>query len=167
VAAATAVVLVAGVGLLLAGGDMDRGDTVLTQPPAVEASPSMTPPAVEPEPSGSTAARAAFSFDAAYGTDEPYEVVVQYGDSGSCPHERVTHAVQETSEQVLVTLESDAMDADRACTADYRQMLVPVRLQQPLGDRELVDGGRREPVPVDRSCQRPFANPPPPKDCKP
>jgi hypothetical protein len=94
-------------------------------------------------------------------------VVVQYGDSSSCPHSAVTHAVRESAERVVVTLTADAMDPGRACTADYRAMLVPVRLEQPLGDRVLVDGHRSEPVPVDRACSRPSYAPPPPKDCKP
>ena len=111
--------------------------------------------------------RSTFGFDAAYGTDEPREVIVQYGDSGSCPHQRVTHTVEESSDRVVVTLEADAMEPGRACTADYRQMLVPVKLQQPMGDRVLIDGSRGEAVPVDRSCNRQFANPPPPKDCNP
>ncbi len=128
--------------------------------------PAPPPPAPRPSPEP-TGARAAFSFDAAYGTDEPYEVVVQYGDSSSCPHARVTHLVSESADEVVVTLEADAQDPGRACTADYRQRLVPVQLQQPLGRRVVVDGSRREQVPVDRSCRRPFAEPPPPKDCEP
>jgi hypothetical protein len=130
------------------------------------ARPAPSPPASRAA-SPAAAARATFGFDAAYGTDEAYEVVVQYGDSSSCPHAAVTHAVRETAEQVVVTLEEDAQDPGRACTADYRQVLVPVRLDRPLGDRVVVDGHRGEPVPVDRACRRPFANPPPPKDCDP
>lgn len=126
--------------------------------------PSAAPSPPAPSPG---AARADFAFDAAYGTDEPREVVVQYGDSSSCPHERVTHAVTESADRVVVTLTADAQDPGRACTADYRQRLVPVRLQEPLGDRVLVDGSRGEQVPVDRSCSRPFAQPPPPRDCRP
>lgn len=135
-----------------------------TSAPAPAPAPRSLPPPASPSPG---AGRAAFSFDAAYGTDEPYEVVVQYGDSSSCPHENVRHVVRETADQVVVTLEADAMSPERACTADYRQMLVPIRLASPLGDRVLVDGSRNEPVPVDRSCQRVFADPPPPKDCEP
>lgn len=136
--------------------------------PRRTAAPAPAPstlPTPGPAPSG--AARTSFGFDAAYGTDEPDEVVVQYGDSSSCPHVDVTHAVRESAERVVVTLEADAADPGRACTADYRQMLVPVRLAQPLGDRVLVDGHRGEAVPVDRSCSRPFGNPPPPRDCTP
>lgn len=139
-------------------------------PPATTSpAPAPAPRSPLPPPASSPpgAARAAFSFDAAYGTDEPYEVVVQYGDSSSCPHENVRYAVRETADRVVVTLEADAMSPERACTADYRQMLVPIRLAQPMGDRVLVDGSRGEPVPVDRSCQRVFADPPPPKDCEP
>ena len=137
-----------------------------TRPPGAPAPTRTAAPPSSPKPS-TAVARAAFSFDAAYGTDEPREVVVQYGDSSSCPHARVTHTVQETAERVVVTLEADAMDPGRACTADYRQMLVYVALASPMGDRVLVDGSRNEPVKVDRSCQRDFANPPPPKDCEP
>jgi outer membrane biosynthesis protein TonB len=140
--------------------------------PTASAAPAPKPTrtataAPAPTATASGAARRPFAFDAAYGTDEPYEVVVQYGDSSSCPHARVTHAVRESAEQVVVTLEADAQDQERACTTDYRQMLVPVRLKQPLGDRVLIDGSRDQQVEVDRSCNRPFDNPPPPKDCTP
>lgn len=151
------------------GGTTDPGPgrTPLPKAPPFTATQSAPTPAPSPSAPSPAAARAAFSFDGAYGTDEPREVIVQYGDSSSCPHEDVRHAVQESSDRVVVTLEADAMAPERACTADYRQMLVPIRLAQPLGDRILVDGSRGEPVAVDRSCQRVFANPPPPQDCEP
>ena len=138
-------------------------------PEAPAAPPGGAAPAPSPSASpspASTSARKPFAFDAAYGTDEPREVVVQYGDSGSCPHRNVTHVVQETADRVVVTLEADA-PTEQPCTADYQQRLVPVRLQSPMGDRELVDGSRGEPVAVDRSCARMFARPPPPRDCEP
>ena len=135
-----------------------------TSAPAPAPAPRSLPPPASPAPG---AGRAAFSFDAAYGTDEPREVIVQYGDSSSCPHEDVRSTVQESADRVVVTLEADAVPPERACTADYRQMLVPIRLSGPLGDRVLIDGSRGEPVTVDRSCQRVFSNPPPPKDCEP
>ena len=136
------------------------------QPPPAARSDAPSP-SPSPTVAASTAvAREAFAFDAAYGTDDPREVIVQYGDSGSCPHRRVTHVVRETSDRVVVTLEADRQDP-QACTADYQQRLVRVALQQPIGDRVLVDGSRGEPVPVDRSCSRQFAQPPPPRDCEP
>lgn len=177
-AAVAVVALVAAVALVLSGDDEPGRVATLPAPPSATASasapasaqpsPPEDAPAVAPSaPPPSPVARSSFSFDAAYGTDEPNEVVVQYGDSSSCPHTNVRHTVRESPDRVVVTLEADAMDPGRACTADYRQRLVPVRLQQPLGDRVLVDGSRDEPVAVDRSCNRPFGNPPPPKDCTP
>ncbi len=148
-------------------GSDDEPTAAPAPAPTRTTAPTPAPaPSTAPQPSPDTA-RSAFPFDAAYGTDEPGEVVVQYGDSSSCPHTNVRHTVRESADRVVVTLEADAMDPGRACTADYRQRLVPVRLQQPLGDRVLVDGSRDEPVAVDRSCNRPFGNPPPPKDCTP
>ena len=126
--------------------------------------PPPPPPPASPEPAQQPG-RSALPFDAAYGTDEPYEVIVQYGDSGSCPHENVTKKVRETADTVVVALTADTQPADRACTADYRQMLVPVPLSQPLGSRRVIDAATGREVEVDRKCSRPFRNPPPPKDC--
>ncbi len=138
-------------------------------PTPMRAAPAASSPVATPTPKPAPTAsrRATYSFDAAYGTDDPKQVVVQYGDSSSCPHQRVTHTVTETPDRVVVTLEADAMDPERACTADYQQRLVTIRLQQPMSGRTLVDGHRNEPVEVDRRCRREFASPPPPKDCDP
>jgi hypothetical protein len=124
--------------------------------------PTSLPASVPPPVPG---ARAPLGFDAAYPSDNPKEVVVQYGDSGSCPHAHVTAAVKESADSVVVILEADAQPSEQACTADYRQMLVTVPLQQALGSRQVIDASRGEPVPVDRSCTRPFPQPPPTKDC--
>lgn len=121
------------------------------------------PGVVDPAPPVPPAdARSTFGFDAAFPADEPQLVIVQYGDSGSCPHTNVTHSVKETSDSIVVTLEADAMEAKRACTDDYRQQLVTVKLAAPLGDRKVIDGSRGEPVAVDRTCARPMGGPPVP-----
>lgn len=126
--------------------------------------PSATaPPSDQPSPSNRPTSRAMLSFDSAFPGDDPKTVIVQYGDSSGCPHQAVTHAVKESAESVVVLLEADAQPAERACTLDYRQMLVTVRLLSPLGSRTVVDGSRGTPVPVDRSCARPMGDPPVPR----
>ena len=95
-----------------------------------------------PSPGG----REAFAFDAA--DAEPKVLVVQYGDSGSCPSEAVRHDVANRPDRVLVTLTRTPMPTDRACTADYQIRLVRIALTAPLGSREVVDGSRSVPVPI-------------------
>jgi hypothetical protein len=92
--------------------------------------------------------REAFSFDAAYADADPKVLVIQYGDSGSCPSEAVRHDVVERPDHVGVTLTRTPMPTDRACTADYQIKLVRIALTAPLGSREVVDGSRTVPVPV-------------------
>jgi len=92
--------------------------------------------------------REAFAFDAAYVDADPKVLVVQYGDSGSCPSEAVHHEVVEQPGRVVVTLTRTPMPTDRACTADYQIKLVRIALTAPLGSREVVDGSRTVPVPV-------------------
>jgi hypothetical protein len=122
-------------------------------------------PAEPPQPADPTGPRSAFGFDAVFPTDEPSVVVIQYGDSGSCPHSNVTPLVKESSDSVVVTLEADAQPK-QACTDDYRQQLVTLKLEAPLGGRTVIDGSRGEPVAVDRTCARPMGQPPAPKSCK-
>lgn len=92
--------------------------------------------------------REAFAFDAAYADVDPKVLVIQYGDSGSCPSEAVRHDVVERPDRVVVTLTRTPMPTDRACTADYQIKLVRIALTAPLGSREVVDGSRTVPVPV-------------------
>ena len=92
--------------------------------------------------------REAFAFDAAYVDADPKVLVVQYGDSGSCPSEAVRHDVVEQPGRVVVTLTRTPMPTDRACTADYQIKLVRIALTAPLGSREVVDGSRSVPVPI-------------------
>jgi hypothetical protein len=122
------------------------------------------PPAEPPVPP--SGARSSFGFDAVFPTDEPNVIVVQYGDSGSCPHANVTPTLKESSESVVVVLEGNAQSTKQACTDDYRQQLVTLKLEAPLGDRQVIDGSRGEPVAVDRTCARPMGQPAPPKNCK-
>lgn len=124
--------------------------------------PGDQPTQVDPAPANGP--RSPFGFDSVFPTDDPKSLVVQYGDSGSCPHTNVTHSVKESAESVLVLLEGDTQPAGQACTSDYRQVLVTVRLQSALGKRTVIDGSRGTPVPVDRSCSRPMGGPPVPKD---
>ncbi|NMM22265.1 MAG: hypothetical protein HHJ11_01980 [Phycicoccus sp.] len=92
--------------------------------------------------------REAFAFDAAYVDADPKVLVVQYGDSGSCPSEAVRHDVVEAPDLVVVTLNRTPMPTDRACTDDYQIKLVRIALTVPLGSREVTDGSRTVPVPV-------------------
>jgi hypothetical protein len=130
--------------------------------PVPLASDQPVPPEPAPAPS---AARSDFSFDTVFLSDDPKTVIVQYGDSGSCPHTHVTHLAKESADSVVVMLEGDTQPADQACTADYRQMLVSVTLQSPLGNRKVIDAASGKPVTVDRSCARPMGEPVPPKSC--
>jgi hypothetical protein len=144
----------------------------LKLPEPVKVDPGLVDPAEPPTqvdpvpPVEPSASRASFGFDAAFPSDDPNVVIVQYGDSGSCPHANVTHLVKESSDSVVVFLEGDAMSTKQACTDDYRQMLVTVQLDAPLGNRTVIDGSRSEPVTVDRTCARPMGQPSPPKTCK-
>jgi len=92
--------------------------------------------------------REAFAFDAAYADADPKVLVVQYGDSGSCPSEAVRHDVAEQPDRIVVTLSRTPLPTDQACTSDYRVKLVRVPLTSSLGSREVVDGSRTVPVPI-------------------
>jgi hypothetical protein len=124
------------------------------------------PPAVPPSHGDPTAPRSSFSFDAAFPADEPNVLIVQYGDSGSCPHTNVQPLVKESADSVVVTLEGDTQPGKQICTDDYRQQLVTLKLASPLADRKVIDGSRGEPVAVDRTCGRPMRKPPAPKSCQ-
>ena len=93
-------------------------------------------------------ARQSFAFDAAYADADPRVLVVRYGDSSSCPSEAVRYDVVEQADQIVVTLTRTPMPTGRACTEDYRAMLVRAALSGPLGSRAVVDGSRNEPVPI-------------------
>lgn len=109
-------------------------------------------PAQEPVPPASTdpvpPTTTAVPIDAAYKGATPNEVVVQYGDSGSCPHTGVTHDVKEDATSVHVVLQADARKPMTMCTDDYHPVKVTIELQAPLGDRTVVDGSGGKPVPV-------------------
>jgi hypothetical protein len=136
----------------------------------VQVDPGLVDPAPPPAPDmpvPAAASRSTFGFDAAFPTDEPNVLIVQYGDSGSCPHTNVQPLVKESSDSIVVTLEADTMPSKRICTDDYRQQLVTLKLQSPLADRKVIDGSRGEPVPIDHTCARPMGQQPPaPKSCK-
>jgi hypothetical protein len=134
----------------------------VTIDPGIKPVPPAPGPNVDPG-----AAHAAFSFDAAFPSDDPNVVIVQYGDSSSCPHANVTHDVKESADSVTVFLQADAFPPDQVCTDDYRQQLVTLSLQAPLGDRKVIDGSRDEAVAVDRTCARPMGQPGAPKGCQP
>ncbi len=120
-----------------------------------------TEPGIEPGPDGSLppprpstgkpvdpSAREPFAFDGAYADADPTVLVVRYGDSGSCPSLAVGHSVVQKPDRVIVTLTRTPMPADQACTMDYRAQLVRVTLTAQLGSREIIDGSRKEPVPI-------------------
>lgn len=137
-------------------------DPGLVDPPQVDPAQPTTPV----EPNKPAATRSSFGFDAVFPTDDPSGIVVQYGDSGSCPHTNVTPVVKESRESVVVVLEADSMPAGQACTDDYHQQLVPLTLKGPLGDRKVIDGSTGSAVAVDRTCSRPMGAPAPPKSCE-
>jgi len=93
-------------------------------------------------------ARSPLSFDSAYRAKIPNAVVVQYGDSSSCPHQNVTHAVKESATSVVVVLEADPMNTLVACTDNYLAKKVEVALQAPLGDRKVIDGTSGREIPL-------------------
>lgn len=109
------------------------------KPTAVPGSPGQTEPG---------AARESFSFDAYWPGDTAGTIVVRYGDSSSCVRENVTHAVKEADDAVYVVLEADARDPELACTDDYRAVERVIRLEAPLGDRQVFDGASGKPVPL-------------------
>jgi hypothetical protein len=134
-------------------------------PVPVQTAPDQPAPPAPGKPVPNQPARSAFGFDSAFPTDDPNGLIVQYGDSGSCPHTNVAPLAKESADSVVVFLEGDSQSPDRACTADYRQMLVSLTLQAPLGDRKVIDGSRGEAVAVDRTCNRPMGKPAAPKGC--
>ena len=92
--------------------------------------------------------REPFAFDAAYADADPLVLIVRYGDSGSCPSLAVRHNVVQEPDRIVVTLSRTPLPTDQACTSDYRVKLVRVPLTSSLGSREVVDGLRKEPVPI-------------------
>jgi hypothetical protein len=140
----------------------------LDLPKPVTIDPGIKPVPPEPGPNVDPgSARAAFSFDTVFPSDDPNVVIVQYGDSSSCPHTNVTPLVKESTDSIVVTLEGDTQSTKQVCTDDYRQQLVTLKLAAPLGDRKVIDGSRGEPVAIDRACARPMGQPAVPKGCKP
>jgi hypothetical protein len=101
------------------------------------------PPATDPG-----ASRAMFSFDKASLGKEPNQLVVTYGDSGSCPHENVTAQAKEADDAIYVVLEADGRDPNTACTDDYRAMQRTITLQAPVGDRKVIDASTNKAVPL-------------------
>jgi hypothetical protein len=134
------------VALAIADRFLGDPDPAKTRPPG---KPGATEPGSEPtaKPVAPTD-RAAFAFDGAYADADPKALVVRYGDSGSCPSQAVRHDVVEQPDRVVVTLTRTPMPPDQACTMDYQAKLVRVTLAAPLGGREVVDGSRKEPVPI-------------------
>lgn len=88
------------------------------------------------------------SVDAASRGAKPNELVVQYGDSSSCPWQHVTHKVKEDSTTIYMLLQADPRKPGIACTADYLPRKVTVELQSPLADRKVVDATTAKAVPV-------------------
>lgn len=139
-------------------------DPTTTSPgngPGPGTEPGAWPGTAEPGPDGSAPpappdtgkpavpnGREPFGFDGAYADADPKVLVVRYGDSGSCPSLAVRHEVVELPDRVVVTLTRTPMPADQACTMDYQAKLVRVALTAPLAGREVVDGSRKEPVPI-------------------
>lgn len=103
-------------------------------------------PVPPPADGGDDPAREAISFDQAFRGSTPASVVVQFGQSGSCPRTNVTHSVKESADAVYVVLEADRLPADQACTADYNPVKVTVKLQAALGDRKVFDASRNSEV---------------------
>ena len=118
----------------------DPSDQPSDTPATGTTDPSVVPPG---------SARASFSFDKAARGDSPDVVVVSYGDNGTrCNHPNPTGVAKEDAGHVYVLLEADAPDPDRACTEDYAEQHLTVRLQAPLGDRQVVDASTDKVVPL-------------------
>jgi hypothetical protein len=82
------------------------------------------------------------NFQTARVVRDQVEVVVSIG---SC--DAVTGLdVRETSTEVHVVVESSRLPGD--CTADVKSVFVYVPLEEPLGDRELIDDESGDPVEV-------------------
>ena len=138
------------------------GTEPTTEPtPKPTTEPTTKPGTTEPVPGGSVAPpppatgqpadptdREPFGFDGAYAEADPKVLVVRYGDSGSCPSQAVRHDVVEQPDRVVVTLTRTPMPTDQVCTMDYQAKLVRVALTAPLGSREVVDGSRKQAVPI-------------------
>ena len=128
----------------LGSGSDGASDTPATTTPTTPM-PNQVPPA---DPGATGPSRTPLSFDSAFRATTADAVVVQYGDSGSCPHLQVTHQVKEDATTVYVFLEADAQDPGKVCTADYKARRVTVSLASPLGARKVVDGSTSRAVPV-------------------
>ncbi|MCW2599782.1 MAG: large rane protein [Frankiales bacterium] len=113
-------------------------------PPTVAPSNKQVPPSqVAPAP-----ARTPLSFDSAYRAGTANAVVVQYGDSTSCPHQHVTHAVKESDTAVIVVLVADSRDPNLICTDNYSPVKLEIALKAPLGPRRVIDGTTGREIPV-------------------
>ena len=116
---------------------LPQDDPAASEPAIDPGTPESIPPALP--------SRMPLSFDGA-SAGSGSSVVVQYGDSSSCPHTGVTHDVKEDDTTVYVFLQADPMATDQVCTTDYVGVKVTVDLQAPLGDRTVVDGTTGKPV---------------------
>ena len=121
------------------------GSAEPTNPPANTASdqPVPAPPQVDPVTPPTTV-----SISVLHHSKNPNEVIIEYGDSGSCPHTHVTHQVKEDSAAVYVYLQADPQKPGVACTDDYRAVLVTVELQAPLGNRKVYDASHNSDQPL-------------------
>jgi hypothetical protein len=99
-------------------------------------------PATTPPPPADQPRREPLAFDQAFRGSTANTVVVQFGESGSCPRSGVTHQVKETPEAIYVVLEADAYPPETACTADYHAVKRTVKLASALGNRKVYDGTR-------------------------
>lgn len=118
-----------------------------TEPGGTGSDPG-TPSDPDPGPPTIPEDREMFGFDGAYADPDPTVLVVRYGDSGSCPSLSVQHSVMEEPDRIVVILSRTSPPPDLACTSDYQAKLVRVTLKNALSGREVVDGSRKEPVPV-------------------
>ena len=118
--------------------------TATTQPEPVG---SVAPPSATIGTPAASPNRQGFGFDGAYADADPKVLVIRYGDSGSCPSESVRHSVVQAPGRVVVTLTRTPLWG-RQCDADYRPKLMRVALSAALGSREVVDGFRKESVPI-------------------
>lgn len=142
IAVAIVGVLAVGCGTIPDVGDPDRP---VTGPPGVSQPSDDQPELVTPRP-GMADVR-----------PRPFEDVRVLGDgatlrvtywSGVEPCYVLDHVeVEETDERVTVTLHEghDPAQADTACIEIAVQKTVDVRLERPLGDREVVDGAGADP----------------------
>lgn len=123
-----------------------------TAPAAPAPSPSAPPgPSGTSDPAGQSAPSSpagpaggeSLPLQVAFAQPDPRQLVVQFVASGPCPTRQVRYQLTETTQQVSVRLTTTG-----TCAGEPVPGNVAIPLEQPLDDRELVDGTSGVPVQV-------------------